>query len=192
MQYSVPGRPPNTATITTAGAVSKTTISTTNSVGINIAAVPTITLRDESKNLVVKLSSLENTYFYFQEGPKSLVFVDKKLPLLDSPPVPHSRFKPQYFTGLSSLAAAKGPTWAAFTPNHLGARIPLVHTDLVMSEWRRHLIGYEDVEICQYLEFGFPVGVDSGSNVKLVSAGRNHGSAYTFLSLDRQVCKSRS
>ena len=68
MQYSVPGRPPNTATIT-AGAVSKTTISTTKNVGMNIAAVPTITLRDESKNLVVKLSSLENTYFYFQEGP---------------------------------------------------------------------------------------------------------------------------
>ena len=167
MQYSVPGRPPNTAT-TTLGQEPST------------ADVPIINLQDKSQSHVLKYSSLKDTYFYFQEGPKNLVFVDKKLPLQDSQPIPHPRFNLQYFTSLSSLAAAEGPTWAAFTPNHLGARIPLVHTDLLMGEWRKHLIGYEDVEICQYLEFGFPLGVDSGPDTKLVSARRNHGSAYTF------------
>ena len=120
MQYSVPGRPPNTA-------ITQEHI---------VVAAPRITLQDESQKPVVKCSSLKDTYFYYEDGSQKRVFVDKKLPFSDSQPVPHPRFNPLYFTSLSSLAAAAGLTWAASTPNHLGARIPLVHTDLIMCEWR--------------------------------------------------------
>ena len=106
--------------------------------------------------------------------------MDKKLPPLDVPVTPNSRFNEDYFTSLSLITSAPGPSWRAGTPNHLGARVPLLHTDLNIELWRKHLIGYEDIEICQFLEFGFPVGLSAEPPAKLVSATRNHGSAYSY------------
>ena len=129
---------------------------------------------------VLKCSDLQDTFFYYTQGLQSILFVDKKLPPLDVPVTPNSRFNEDYFTSLSLITSAPGPSWRAGTPNHLGARVPLLHTDLNMEQWRKHLIGYEDIEICQFLEFGFPVGLCAEPPAKLVSATRNHGSAYSY------------
>ena len=45
--------------------------------------------------------------------------------------------------------------------------------------WRKHLVGYENAEICQFLEYGFPIGL-SVSSPGLVAAKSNHGSSYAF------------
>ena len=82
-----------------------------------------------------------------------------------------------YFTALHSMVAAEAQYWPAWTPNHLGARIPLRHSKLKVDRWRHHLIGYENIEICQFIEFGFPLGVSSDT---LASTYRNHGSSYKF------------
>lgn len=41
--------------------------------------------------------------------------------------------------------------------NFLGARLPLA-SGLNIMQWREALVGYHDVEICDFLEFGWPVG----------------------------------
>ena len=47
-----------------------------------------------------------------------------------------------------------------------------------LDRWRYHLLGYENAEIVQYLEFGFPLGLDD--NQALECQTRNHGSAYMW------------
>ena len=46
-------------------------------------------------------------------------------------------------------------------PNYLGARIPLQH-HFNMYTWRSQLqkFNYHDTELCDHLDFGFPIGVD--------------------------------
>ena len=86
-----------------------------------------------------------------------------------------------------------GHTWTAGTPNHLGARVKLVHTDLKLDRWRHHLIGYNDVELCQYLEYGFPLGLSDDPPPSLVPVLNNHGSAYSFYPwIDKFVTSSIS
>jgi len=46
---------------------------------------------------------------------------------------------------------------SAGVPNFRGARIPLSH-DLNIEAWRRHAHLYNDPELPDYLEFGFPLG----------------------------------
>ena len=91
-------------------------------------------------------------------------FVDKVLPAPKSGLVPHPKFNPSYFVALGNAVAASGYDQAGFcypagTPNFLGARIPLLHTNLRIDRWRQLLIGYEDAHIVQNLEFGFPLGL---------------------------------
>ena len=129
---------------------------------------------------VLKISNLKETFFYYKQGDQNMLFVDRKLPPPEILPSPQTQYNCEYFTALSMLTSAAGPTWPAGTPNHLGARVKLVHTELNMEAWRKHLIGYDDIEICQLLEYGFPVGIRTDPPAKLVSASRNHGSAYTF------------
>ena len=128
---------------------------------------------------LLKTSSLKNDFFHFKHGNVDKFFIDKKLP---SPAVtfdPNERFNSSYFTTLSTLVSAPGLTWKAGTPNYMGARIKLVHTNLNMEMWRQHLIGYENSEICQFLEYGFPVGLGNPLP-DLVPALTNHGSSYSF------------
>ena len=134
---------------------------------------------------VIMLSSLRDSYLVLSgnseiQGSKTRVFIDKKLPGKNCLPTEHSRFNLNYFATLSNLTTAAGPTWSEGTPNYCGARIRLAHTDLNLEKWRQYLIGYEDVEICQYLEFGFPIGLNQDPPPTLVSAVRNHGSAYQY------------
>ena len=128
---------------------------------------------------VLKATSLQNEYFHFKEVSQDKFFISKKLPSSGSEFLPHGRFDQNYFSTLSVMAGAPGPTWKAGTPNSLGARIRLVHTDLNIDSWRKHLIGYEHADLCQLLEFGFPIGLSNPTPV-LVSATSNHGSSYSF------------
>ena len=86
----------------------------------------------------------------------------------------------EYFVALHKLVAAEGATYPAYTPNHMGARIPLQHTRLKISRWRYHLLGYEGVDIIQYLQFGFPIGVLRQKVPDLSPSLRNHGSSYQY------------
>ena len=106
--------------------------------------------------------------------------MDRKLPAAQVNFTPNPRFNQNYYITLSKLVSAAGPTWGPGTPNHIGARVPLMHTDLKLDMWRKHLIGYQDIELCQYLEFGFPLGLRSDPPVSLVPATQNHGSSYQF------------
>ena len=111
-------------------------------------------------------------------------FIDRILPAPTKPIIAHARFTPTYYVALHNLVAGPGNDGRGFwypsnTPNYKGARIPLAHTGLHISNWRKHLIGYGDCsELLQFMEFGFPLGlVDSPV---LVPCDRNHGSAYQF------------
>ena len=42
-------------------------------------------------------------------------------------------------------------------PNYLVARVPVPST-MNISEWRKLLQGYDDSVVCDFLEFGWPVG----------------------------------
>ena len=120
-------------------------------------------------------------------------FHDKVLPnpthILKVNPV----FTSDYFVALHNITAAAGKredgsSYTAFTPNHIGSRISLPHTKLRLDRWRYHLLGYEMVEICQFLEFGFPVGITPGQELECKS--RNHGSSYMWYSyVDKFIAK---
>lgn len=65
---------------------------------------------------------------------------------------PHALpFKPNSFVTLHYQVYTMGQ------PNFLGSRSP-VPTALNLSLWRSLLIEYSDVEACDYLEFGWPIG----------------------------------
>ena len=129
---------------------------------------------------ILKTNGLQKTYFYFKHEGQNKLFVDRKLPTAELLPVPDSRFDTNYFVTLSSLVSSSGPTWAEGTANHKGARVKLVHTDLKLDRWRHHLIGYKDIEICQFLEYGFPLGLSEDPPASLVPVLNNHGSAYSY------------
>ena len=134
---------------------------------------------------VVKPSTLSNLYLCIRQTSAqgqilTTVFTDKKLPGANTFPLEQQWFDLNYFKTLSVRTSAAGPTWSAGTPNCLGARVRLTHTALVLPKWRQHLIGYEDLEICQYLEYGFPIGLCQNPPPVLESAVKNHSSAYQF------------
>ena len=104
--------------------------------------------------------------------------MDKVLPVLGNQFSQNTKFPPDYFCALYQLVSSAGPYYPEGTPNHLGARIPLQHTGLNLEMWRKHLIGYECAEICQFLEYGFPLGLQE--DYILQGTNRNHGSAYQF------------
>ena len=111
------------------------------------------------------------------------VFVDRLLPVPDIQLCGHQRFTPAYFVALGNLVSAAGYNKAGFsypaqTPNFKGARIPLLHTGLKIERWRHYLTGYENNEIIQFLEYGFPLGILDKPDI--VSCKRNHGSSYDF------------
>ena len=110
-------------------------------------------------------------------------FTDKALPLSGQRMLMRDKFNTEYFLALHNVVAAPGiredgSHYPAFSPNYLGARVKLKHVDLKVDRWRYHLRGYEDVEIIQHMEFGFPLGLQELPNLQ--SSQRNHGSSYSF------------
>ena len=128
---------------------------------------------------LLKSTSLVDKSFNLPNG---LVFNDKVLPLLTANIEGNTEFPTDYFVAMHKLISAAGIYHPAGTPNHKGARIPLQHTSLNIQSWRKHLIGYPEVEICQFLEFGFPIGLNEDPAPTLNSTLRNHGSALQFYS----------
>ena len=61
--------------------------------------------------------------------------------------------------------------------NHNGARVPLP-SELNTEQWRTMLRGYYDFGIVEYLEFGWPIGIDRDAQLK--SESKNHASARNF------------
>ena len=134
---------------------------------------------------ILKASKLSKKFFVLPQssaGGSVRLFVDRKLPPLEVELVPNKKFSMDYFVALHKLVAAPGQTWPAGTPNHMGARIPLLHSGLNMERWRYHLTGYDDgrKEILQMVEFGFPLGLSEDPKPTFVSTLANHGSSYNF------------
>ena len=107
-------------------------------------------------------------------------FVDKVLPQIANKFSVNKKYPPEYFVALHHLVNSSSVYYPEGTPNHLGARIPLQHTNLNLPMWRKHLIGYDNPEICQFLEFGFPLGLQESPKPALVPSYRNHGSSYQY------------
>ena len=126
---------------------------------------------------LLKSSALRESCFIL---PGKNVFIYKVLPSINVPLAQNSGFPVEYFVALHKVTSAPGPTYPAYTPNHRGARIPLQHTRLNIPRWRRHLIGYENADITQFLEFGFPIGLADDLPVSLSPTLRNHGSSYQY------------
>ena len=58
--------------------------------------------------------------------------------------------------------------------NHKGARMPLP-SGMNISQWRRLLKGYSDYNIIDYIEYGWPIGIDRAAPLR--SECKNHASA---------------
>ena len=128
---------------------------------------------------VLKVNSLKDMVVQTPFGS----FIDKALPAPAQNLVFRDIFTPDYFWALHNVVAAPGvrgdgSQYPAFTPNFLGARVKLKHIGMKPERWRYHLQGYENAEIVQYLEYGFPLGLQELPD--LLSSQRNHGSAYSF------------
>ena len=126
---------------------------------------------------LLRPSTLSETCFIL---PGYKVFIDKILPPTSISLEQSREFPLDYFISLHNLVSAATSVYPAYTPNYCGARIPLRHTGLNISRWRHHLIGYEDSDITQFLEFGFPLGLTEATPPSLVSTLRNHGSSYQY------------
>ena len=126
---------------------------------------------------LVKTSSLRDVNVAL---PGNNSFIDKVLPPLEEQFPVNQQYPPEYFSALHQLVNSAGPHYPGGTPNHLGARIPLQHTGLNLEMWRKHLIGYDSPEVSQYLEFGFPIGLQQDPKPELQSSYRNHGSSYQY------------
>ena len=139
---------------------------------------------------LLKTGNLRKCYFVLPNG---ACFVDRVLPKPTTNLVQHETFNSDYYIDLHLRAAASGSrgqySWPAGTPNYLGARIPLKHTGFNLDRWRLHLIGYDNSELVQYLEFGFQLGLDEYQPT-LVPALANHGSGYQYYTwLDKFFCE---
>ena len=135
----------------------------------------------------IKVSSLKSSMFYL---PDAKIFMDKTLP--DPEPgflakiTPNKRFSPDYFTGLHNLVSAPGHSYPEGTYNHRGARISLVHTNFDIPTWRNLLADYDRRELVDFLEFGFPIGVDKDGITE--PALKNHSSSYMYYSHLDKFC----
>ena len=83
---------------------------------------------------------------------------------------------------LHKQVSSHSPFHPENTPNYLGARIPLQHNRLNVEAWKKRLVNYENREILQFIEFGFPLGLTQDPPPRLESTLQNHGSAYKFYS----------
>ena len=131
---------------------------------------------------LLQTNKLKESYFVLpnEDDGKARIFIDRKLPATSIESAENSSFPSSYFVSLHERVSASGPTYSAGTPNYLGARIPLQHCKLKVDCWRYHLQGYEGVDICQMIEFGFPMGLALEATKSLKSTYRNHGSSYQY------------
>ena len=101
-------------------------------------------------------------------------FEDKFLPLNPRKSSPNSEFPPSYFVDLHNKIRKSG------TYNYAGARITLQHTRINCNLFRELLAEYDDIEVCQFLQFGFPLGL--AEDIFLEPTLKNHQSSYKYFS----------
>ena len=112
-------------------------------------------------------------------------FLDRILPPLTAPFSCNEDFPPAHFFDLHKMVKQAG------TYNYAGARIQLKHSKLNIDKFRELLVDYDDMEILQYIEFGFPLGLSQ--QFQLTSCTQNHSSAYEYYSfLDEFMSKEIS
>ena len=69
--------------------------------------------------------------------------------------------------------------YASGSPNYARCRIPLPYSNLNISAWREKLQGYDDVIVCEYLEYGFPLDVNKNQKLSY-DERRNHKGARDY------------
>ena len=112
------------------------------------------------------------------------MFIDKLLPDPSSQLTPRApNFSKEYYVQLHYHVSSFNDY------NHLGARVPLQHSCLRVKKFRELLpADYEDSVILQYMEYGFPLGLQEEFVLKPVL--KNHWSSYEYFShVDRFIGK---
>ena len=137
------------------------------SLGEDLPELPTIVAPAKPS---VRPATLGETCFVLSDN---RIFIDKILPPTKVQFTANSEFPLSYFVALHRLVAEVGPTYPPYTANFCGARIPLKHTKLNIPRWRHHLIGYDEPELVQFLEFGFPIGLETNPPPVLSSSLRS-------------------
>ena len=185
MVYAVPGRPPQlqetnlsfeTLCIVNTSSLLSTYITDELAIQEESPVDMQIDLNSKVKPLV-KINELACSCVVL---PENKIFIDRCLPSSDFEFKPCELFSPAYFKDLHERVKQESQFYAAYTPNHRGARIPLYHSKLKIECWRDRLVGYEYPEIVQFLEYGFPLGLTTDPPPLLQSTLRNHGSAYQY------------
>ena len=84
---------------------------------------------------------------------------------------------------LEQLISLHERIWESQLPNYLGCRIP-VPSKLNILFWRNELEGFHDKELCELLEYGFPIGIINDNSVlqDMHSTCKNHLGASQFSS----------
>ena len=104
--------------------------------------------------------------------PSGSCFIDKILPQTASNLCEDDLFPAITYINLHYKVRASG------TYNFAGARVELPHCKLKVDIFRKLLLDYDDHGICQFLQFGFPLGL--AQEVFLEPALKNHQSLYAF------------
>ena len=128
-----------------------------------------------------KVSHLKPIYFVLDNG---LVFIDKLLPDPSSQLIPRApNFSKDYYVQLHYHVSSFNDY------NYLGAHVPLQHSYLRVKKFRELLpADYEDSVILQYMEYGFPLGLQEEFVLKPVL--KNHSGSYEYFShVDRFIGK---
>ena len=118
--------------------------------------------------------------------PNGSCFLDKILPKATATLREDVHFPAITFINLHYRVRASG------TYNFAGARVELPHCKLKINNFRKLLLDYDDLGICQFLQFGFPLGL--AQEVFLEPALKNHQSSYSFFTyidkfLEKEVSK---
>ena len=106
--------------------------------------------------------------------PNGSSFIEKILPQTTTNTLENESFPATYYINLHYIVRSSG------TYNFAGARVELPHSKLNIDLFRHHLADYDDKVICQFLQFGFPLGLSE--EVFLEPALKNHQSAYCYYS----------
>ena len=103
-----------------------------------------------------------------------IIFMDRLLPPTNCNFVENSTFSREYFLNLQKAVKVFNVS------NYKGARIPLQHNNINVSNFRYYLtkFSYPHIHVLQYMEYGFPLGLWSDSF--LSPCEKNHSSSYSF------------
>ena len=176
MVYTVPGRPPNHQIDEQIASRPINNSELIQCISPGESFVETNYYTPQPAKPRIKISTLVSTCVVL---PGNEIFIDRNLPELKLPFTRNDHFPPEYFVELHNSVIA-GSYLNFDKSNFMGARIPLSHCKLNIQNWRRYLVGYDQPEILQHLEFGFPLGLRENPPPELKCSLQNHASAYQY------------